>query len=297
MELQADRRRSPSGSSYRGPLHHNDTDFLTSPIPPGKTDDEDIAEGHISGSQALSSAFGGNFSLPFFRLRGPSSFALPSLWAPLIHPRVNEDGCNDGEDVCYEKKDREGTMMMTTSSSSSPCWGSLLVPKSQGDEAGIGTSILLDEDGRYLPYHCERLLLLSSLCLVINPLSAFYFKCDFMGYMTLFLFVTSILHWSRPRLGWRRALDIFTARIVVLTFCFVAVATAPPFACAIYLWGFLLVLGLHALGWHFARTQRHLEGTICHMGLHFVGTTVNVFLFSTIGEGTLEAWTDFYIQQ
>lgn len=269
----------------------DEADFPPSPGPSLKAEDEAPLR-PPSGPWDLISAFSGNFSLPFLRLRGPSSFALPFSWAPRGGTsRVGD--CSDEEEVPYWAKDAAMARTEGPLQGEARSWGSLLVPKSQGEEAGIGVSLVLDEEGRYLPAHCERLLLLSAVCLCINPISAFYFGCATMGYMSLLLFLTSIVHWSRPRLGWRRAVDIFTARIVVLSFCFAAVATAPPFACAIYLWGFLLVLGLHALGWHFSRTKRHLEGTVCHMGLHFLGTAVNVYLFSTIGDATVGGWTDF----
>ena len=172
---------------------------------------------------------------------------------------------------------------------------SLLLPKSQGEEAGEGACLVVDKDGRYLPVHCERLLLLSALGLCLNPIAAFYLRCIYMGYLSLLLFLTSLLHWTKPRLGWRRALDIFVARIVILIFCSVAVSSAPPAVSAAYLLFLLVVLGLHALSWSFARDRRHLEGTLSHVALHCVGTAANMLLFAAIGnaEEAAAGWADF----
>ncbi|KAL8274463.1 hypothetical protein Esti_001623 [Eimeria stiedai] len=82
---------------------------------------------------------------------------------------------------------------------------------------GASVAELLDAEGRYLPVHCERIVVVS----------------------------------------------------------------APPRICAIYLWCLLLVVGLHALGWYFCKQQRHLEGTLCHLGLHFVASAANLLFFSS----------------
>lgn len=222
------------------------------------------------------------FSLSFLRLPPPSLF-----WVSSPSPLKAEDDAS-----CLQHK-TDTNLLEITETSSSLLLKSLLLPKCHGEEAGVGRrALVLDEDGRYLPSVCEQLLFFSSLCLIINPLVAFYYGCIAMGYLSLLLFLTSIFHWWKPRFGLRRTIDIFTARVVVLTFCGVAITTAPSYACALYLWGLLLVLGLHAMGWHFARTKRHLEGTVCHICLHLVGTTVNVFLFSVIGDESFYQWSN-----
>lgn len=235
-------------------------------------------------AQGLFSALSGSFSFPLLRLRVPNGFVLPFMEGDPRVPTLRVDSqegrscCEDISLLLEQEKARERDPL--------PSWGSLLVPTSQGDEAGPGAPLVLDEEGRYLPVHCERVLLLSSLGLSLNPILAFYFGCMYMGYMSLALFFTSVLHWSRPRLGWRRALDLFVARVVVLSFALAALMIAPAYVCAVYMWGFALVLGLHALGWHFARKRQHLAGTLCHVGLHFVGTASNFVFFSAVGDYT-----------
>ncbi|OEH73797.1 hypothetical protein cyc_06286 [Cyclospora cayetanensis] len=235
----------------------------------------------------------------FLRLRGPSGVGLSFRWPLGFQTGIWKAGeCDISEEAPYwESKplmspSKEAAFRIAklpandeaaSPTSQSPSWSSLLLPKAHGDEAGPCAPLVLDSEGRYLPVECERLLFLSALFLCLNPIGAFYFGCVGMGCLSLLLFVTSLLHWCRPRLGWRRTVDIFTARFVVLTFCFITVNSAPPLVCTVYLWAFLLVLALHALGWRFARHQRHLEGTLCHVCLHCVGTAVNLLLFSAIG--------------
>lgn len=163
-------------------------------------------------------------------------------------------------------------------------------------QAAKDVDVVGDEEGRYLPVFCERLLLVSALSLCMNPIGAFYFGCTYMGYMSLVVFLTSILHWYRPRLtSWRRRLDILVARVMVFCFILIVAATAPPFICALYVWGALLIWGLHALGWHFSCNNRHLEGTICHIGLHIVATASNLIFFASTGSRPLPySWTNYY---
>lgn len=250
------------------------------------------------GALGVFSALSSNCSLGLFRLRGPSAFTFFFSRPPGVSaafPAISDCRAEEGEATCCETEVEEGPSGPPASQAErgGPSWGALLVPKAHGEEAGPGAALLLDEEGRYLPVHCERMLLVSAVCLCINPISAFYFGCVSMGYITLLVFLSSIIHWSRPRLGWRRAMDLFVTRAVVLASSFIVMATAPPFVCAVFLWCLLLILGLHALSWQFSRNQRHLEGTLCHIGLHLVGTAANILFFFSVGDPEGVSWTVF----
>jgi len=130
----------------------------------------------------------------------------------------------------------------------------------------------------YIPAKYSQKLLISTQFLIIPCLAAVYFGQYFVGSSTVLVYFTSLNHWRKPRLCWRRTFDVLAVCWGLLTHGIAALTVWWPYGAVWWLCLVSVVL-IYVNGRHAGSQGNHKRGSKLHFCVHLIGASANTLLY------------------
>ena len=140
-------------------------------------------------------------------------------------------------------------------------------------------------DGQYYPKHISDRMFNSSKYLILPSIFASYNGLIDMAILTMLLCMTSLNYWYKPRLGWKRNIDIFCLAISFAYHVFCAFNEINNiFDIWIYMIGLALTGLCYCIGKYY-QIKGDLNGdSYWHCRLHYASIVTNCFLYTLLNQ-------------
>lgn len=171
------------------------------------------------------------------------------------------------------------------------------IPKKEGtfhDLWPISPQVDTSDPTVYVHDHHASCLLRSSCFLAIPAICGLCLRFYDLGVISLAVFLSSINHWRRPRLGCRRKIDMVTVTTAILYHTFVVSLLRFPQRTSStlldtgewirFVWyiGLILTVTCYVIGRYCCSKGLHDVGTKLHLSVHLLGGGSNLFLYCGI---------------